>query len=104
VAAAGLAASSACGGRVDPGDDGGASSGSSTGSGSGSGTGGSGGGGNSGSSSGNVPVPPCPSEPPAAGSKCVAPGQQACAFFTGQHCSAFICNDSSVWQSAPEGC
>jgi hypothetical protein len=98
VALVGLA-SLACGGQVDPGGDGGGPSSSSS---SGGITGGSTGSGSTGG--GSVTVPPCPSEPPTPGMTCVAPGQQGCAYFTNQGCEAFLCGDSSVWQSAPEGC
>ena len=94
----GALAGIACGGRVEPGGDGGSSSGSSSGSATARGCSG-------GGSSSSVTVPPCPSEPPTAGARCVAPGQQACAYVnTGRSCQAFVCDDSGVWQSTPAGC
>jgi hypothetical protein len=100
LTAVGLAAL-ACGGRVDPSDDGGAS-GSSSGSG---GSGGSSSGSTSGGGSGSgFVVPPCPPDPPSPGMSCTAPGQEGCAYYTNGGCEAFLCNDSSVWQTTPEGC
>ncbi|HEY5242463.1 MAG TPA: hypothetical protein VIJ22_13380 [Polyangiaceae bacterium] len=98
LALAGLT-STACGGRLDPGYDGGTSSSSSS---TGSGSTSSGGSSGNGSSSG-VTVPPCPSEPPAPGTTCVI-GEQGCAYFSNHGCQAFVCDESSVWQSTPEGC
>jgi hypothetical protein len=85
----------ACGGRVDPGDDGGAGSGSSSGPGGGGASSGTGG-------NGSVTVPPCPAWPPTPGTACVGPN--GCAYYTNGACEAFLCNDSSEWQTTPEGC
>jgi hypothetical protein len=87
----------ACGGRVDPGDDGGAGSGSSSTSSSGGGASGGGTG-----STGSEIVPPCPDWPPTPGTACVGPN--GCAYYTNGACSAFVCNASSEWQTTPEGC
>jgi hypothetical protein len=93
------AVSLACGGQVDPGGDGGTSSSGSSTSSSGGATGsGSSGGGSSSSTN----VPPCPSEPPTPGMKCVPP--QGCAYFDNEGCEAFLCGDSSVWQTTTHGC
>ncbi|HEY1693706.1 MAG TPA: hypothetical protein VGG39_16180 [Polyangiaceae bacterium] len=105
----------ACGGQVETGsaDGGGATSSSSGGvASSGSGSGSSSGGGSSGSASGSGgsgsssgPIPPCPANTPAAGGACSGPGDQKCAYFEGNGtCQAFVCDASSIWESAPEGC
>ncbi len=96
----------ACGGQVSQAGDGGAAASSASSSGA-SASGGSSGsaaeGGPVGSSSG-VSVPLCPTEPPAPGTTCQAPGQQGCVYETGGDCASFLCEPDGTWHSTTEGC